>query len=177
MPGIRVGALYSPASSVIRVRATPLSLSTMVTVAPAMTPPLWSVTIPRMRPKLAWENSETENNNTPRIAPSTEIAFLARALFDYAAHMRIAPTESEPIADLQQEHILNRTVQMVDGGCKKESQGLNIIQRMEGIPTPAGILRGRSAFAGIRPMWRKKHPQLNNPSWGAALSDSPQVFC
>src|SRR6266849_3585409 len=82
MPGIRVGALYSPASSVVRVRATPLSLSMIVTVAPDMTPPLWSETIPRMRPKLACENNETVNSNTPRAAPSTETTFLARAFFD-----------------------------------------------------------------------------------------------
>src|SRR5579864_1635493 len=61
-----VGALYSPASSVVRVRATPLSLSMIVTVAPDMTPPVWSVTAPRRRPKVPWENSDMENSSTPR---------------------------------------------------------------------------------------------------------------
>src|SRR6267143_1465403 len=54
----------------------------MVTVAPDMTPPLWSVTSPRMRPKLPCENRERENSNTPTVAPSTHIAFLARAIFN-----------------------------------------------------------------------------------------------
>src|SRR5712692_7655921 len=54
----------------------------IITVAPDMTPPLVSVTSPRMRPKLACENNETENSNTPRTAPSTETTFLARAFFD-----------------------------------------------------------------------------------------------
>src|SRR6266852_8240175 len=82
VPGERLGALYSPASFATRAFATPLSVSKTVTVAPAMTPPLWSVTVPRMRPKLAWENSEIENSNTPRITPSVEIAFPARAFSD-----------------------------------------------------------------------------------------------
>jgi hypothetical protein len=54
----------------------------MVTVAPDMTPPLWSVTIPRMRPKLPCEKRDRENSNTPTVAPSTHIAFLARAMFN-----------------------------------------------------------------------------------------------
>src|SRR5579859_624869 len=53
-----------------------------VTVAPEMTPPVWSVTAPRIRPKLPWENSVTENSNTPRIVPSTHTPFLAREIFN-----------------------------------------------------------------------------------------------
>src|SRR5713226_8751261 len=41
------------------------------TVAPAMTAPVWSVTVPRIRPKLACANSAKENSNTPRIVPSS----------------------------------------------------------------------------------------------------------
>src|SRR5579864_8984713 len=53
-----------------------------VTVAPEMTPPVWSETVPRMRPKLPWENSAKGNSNTPRIAPSTHVVLLARAVFN-----------------------------------------------------------------------------------------------
>jgi hypothetical protein len=50
----------------------------------------------------------------------------------------------DPIADLRQQDILNRTVQIVDRDCKEESRRLSIIQRREGIPTweqeyPAGF--------------------------------------
>src|ERR1700676_4498415 len=54
----------------------------IVTVAPDITPPLWSVTVPRMRPKLPCENNETENSNTPTIAPSTHTPCLAREIFN-----------------------------------------------------------------------------------------------
>src|ERR1700756_4331783 len=50
----------------------------MVTVAPEMTPPVWSVTVPRMRPKLPCENSDTENSNTPSVASSREVTLLVR---------------------------------------------------------------------------------------------------
>src|SRR5579864_7465729 len=53
-----------------------------VTVAPEMTPPVWSVTAPRIRPKLPWENSVTENSNTHTTAPSTHTPFLAREILD-----------------------------------------------------------------------------------------------
>jgi hypothetical protein len=51
----------------------------ILTVAPDMTPPVWSATVPRMRPKLPWENRVEENSNTPTAAPSRLIAFPARA--------------------------------------------------------------------------------------------------
>jgi hypothetical protein len=44
-----------------------------VTVAPEMTPPVWSETVPRMRPKLPCENSGIENSSKPTIALSTLI--------------------------------------------------------------------------------------------------------
>src|SRR5580704_8897624 len=53
-----------------------------VTVAPEMTPPVWSETVPRIRPKFPWENNETENSNTPTIVPSTHTPFLAREIFN-----------------------------------------------------------------------------------------------
>src|SRR5258708_35660085 len=50
----------------------------MVTVAPGMTPPLWSATIPRIWPKLACENRGRHITGTPSITPSTTAAFLIR---------------------------------------------------------------------------------------------------
>src|SRR5579863_8508883 len=70
-PGVRFGALYSPASSDVRVRETPLAVSMTVTVAPATTPPLWSVTVPIMRPVLPCENAGTLSNRTPNATAST----------------------------------------------------------------------------------------------------------
>ena len=55
-------------------------MSMMLTVAPAMTAPDGSVTVPRIRPKSPCANSASEKNNTPRIAPSTHIIVLARAV-------------------------------------------------------------------------------------------------
>jgi hypothetical protein len=54
----------------------------IVTVAPDMTPPVWSVTVPRIRPKLPWEYRERENSKTPTAAPSRLITFPARAFFN-----------------------------------------------------------------------------------------------
>src|SRR5438445_10001082 len=53
----------------------------MVIVAPAMTAPEESCTTPEIVPVFTCENSESDKNNTPRIAPSTWMAFLARATF------------------------------------------------------------------------------------------------
>src|ERR1700688_4159686 len=82
VPGISVGALYSPTSFVVRVRATTLCVSTMVTVATGMTPPLWSVTIPRIRPKLVCENRGRHISSTPSVTPSTSADFLTRTQSD-----------------------------------------------------------------------------------------------
>src|SRR5690242_20477905 len=68
--GRRVGALYSPGSLVTRVFVTPLSGAVTVTVATEMTPPLWSVTVPRIRPELPCENSGRQSRSTP-IAPAS----------------------------------------------------------------------------------------------------------
>src|SRR4029077_12725479 len=57
MPGVKLGALYSPASSATKFLATPVCELVTVTMAPAITPPVWSVTVPKRRPVLIWENS------------------------------------------------------------------------------------------------------------------------
>src|SRR5258706_11786860 len=75
VPGLRVGALYSPASFVTRVFVTPLSVSMTVTVAPDTTPPLWSVTVPMIRPALPCENSGRQSRSTPITPPSNCAAF------------------------------------------------------------------------------------------------------
>src|SRR5713101_7944704 len=74
--GMRVGALYSPGSFVIKVFVTPLSVSVTVTVAPDMTPPLWSVTVPMIRPRLPCENSGRQSRTTPITPPSSRQTFL-----------------------------------------------------------------------------------------------------
>src|SRR5467141_3850361 len=76
--GMRVGALYSPGSFVTKIFDTPLSVYVMVTVAPATTPPLWSVTVPRIRPELPCENSGRQSRSTPIVPPSNLIAFRKR---------------------------------------------------------------------------------------------------
>src|SRR6266446_3610980 len=53
----------------------------MVIVAPAMRAPDESCTTPEIVPEFTCENSESDKNNTPRIAPSTWMAFSARATF------------------------------------------------------------------------------------------------
>src|ERR1700730_14140698 len=68
-PGWRLGALYSPASFVTKVFVTPLSVSTTVTVAPDTVPPLWSVTVPMIRPKLPCEHSGRQSRSTPITPP------------------------------------------------------------------------------------------------------------
>src|ERR1700674_830712 len=42
-----------------------------VTVAPAITPPLWSVSVPKIRPALPCENAGRQIKNIPIIAPSS----------------------------------------------------------------------------------------------------------
>src|SRR5712664_2823982 len=73
--GTRVGALYSPGSFVTKVFDTPLSVSVTVTVAPATTPPLWSVIVPMIRPKLPCENNGRQSRSTPIAPPSNCTAF------------------------------------------------------------------------------------------------------
>src|SRR5260370_17428288 len=50
----------------------------IVTVAFDITPPVWSVTVPRMRPKLPCENSGRENRNTPSVANSRDVILRVR---------------------------------------------------------------------------------------------------
>src|SRR5437879_3873497 len=71
VPGISVGSLYSPASSVVTVRAGPLCVSIMLTVAPGRTAPVESLTLPRIRPKLPCPNSAREKSNRTRVVMST----------------------------------------------------------------------------------------------------------
>src|SRR5258708_15174588 len=52
----------------------PLWTSVTVTAAPAMTLPVWSVTLPRMRPALACENSGKEIRKMAILAPSAQRA-------------------------------------------------------------------------------------------------------
>jgi hypothetical protein len=62
-----LGAEYCPPVSVVTVRATPLATSVTVTVAFATAPPLESVTIPLIRPKV-WEWAG-KDNNSPKHTP------------------------------------------------------------------------------------------------------------
>src|SRR5260370_13542514 len=72
---MRVGALYSPGSFVIKVFVTPVDVSVPVTVAPDMMPPLWSVIVPRIRPELPCENSGRQSRSIPITPPSNCKAF------------------------------------------------------------------------------------------------------
>src|ERR1700674_5440649 len=76
VPGSRLGALYAPVSSTVRVRVVPLCRSETVTVAPTTAPPLWSLTAPRIRPALPCEKSGMEASNTARHAVRTGTVFL-----------------------------------------------------------------------------------------------------
>ena len=80
-PGTRLGALYSPASSVVAVRSTPRSTSMIVTVTPGTGAPLWSLTVPRMRPKFACENSRADARSINRPAPRMERVLFAPVPF------------------------------------------------------------------------------------------------
>src|ERR1700720_328242 len=73
-----VGALYAPVSSVVSVRERPLCVSKTVTVAPDTTPPLWSVTFPRMRPKLPCEYAGKQSKSRAKTAPNNCIALRHR---------------------------------------------------------------------------------------------------
>jgi hypothetical protein len=71
-----------------------------VTVAPAMTAPDESCTTPEIVPVVTCENREKENSNTPRIAPSTLMAFPARVIFKFKREF-IAPPFSNARKYLQ----------------------------------------------------------------------------
>src|SRR5438034_3596023 len=85
VPGVNVGALYSPASSEVTVRARPLCVSMMLTVAPGMTAPVGSLTLPRIRPKLPCADSAREKSNTSRVVMSTHPVILGFNLTDVIA--------------------------------------------------------------------------------------------
>jgi hypothetical protein len=55
-----------------------------------MIAPVWSVTVPRIRPKLACENSGKVNSKKMRIVPSTDVE-VARAVLDVADFISITP--------------------------------------------------------------------------------------
>src|SRR5438128_2348067 len=68
---MRLGARYAPASSVVRVRATPLAVSVIVKGTPGIKPPVPSFTVPEMRPLAVCPNMEEQNNNTPNTTNKT----------------------------------------------------------------------------------------------------------
>src|SRR5205807_9804557 len=97
--GTRFGALYSPGSFVTRIFDTPLSVSVTVTVAPDITPPLWSVTVPRIRPELPCENSGRQSRSIPIVPPSNCIAFRKRAPQDPLFAERKELISGPPVQD------------------------------------------------------------------------------
>src|SRR3984893_2025600 len=78
VPGVRLGALNEPESSVVNARATPLCTSVTVTVAPEIAPPVWSVIAPRIRPALPWANEDRDISKRPALKIVTWIAFFKR---------------------------------------------------------------------------------------------------
>src|ERR1700730_8283163 len=70
VPGIKLGAAKAPAASDVSSREVPRSWSVTVTVAPAITPPLSSVTLPIMRPKLSCEKAgiQKARRATPKLS-------------------------------------------------------------------------------------------------------------
>src|ERR1700730_2932697 len=78
VPGSRSGATYSPAWPVVKVRETPLWASKTVTMAPAIVPPLASVTVPEMRPRLPCANKGRQITNNKIVAPGISEIVLAR---------------------------------------------------------------------------------------------------
>ena len=57
---------------------------------------------------------------------------MSKRIFDpHVVRIRSVRTQSEPIADLRQQHNLNRTVQIVDRCCKEEGRRMRMIQRIE----------------------------------------------
>src|SRR5207253_3265244 len=102
-PGCRLGALYSPASSVVSARDTPLSTSRTVTVAPAITPPVWSVTVPRIRPELPCEKRGRQTRSMPSVALKTRAVLLVKTQIEpenpkYEGLMRRTPFFRRPNA-------------------------------------------------------------------------------
>src|SRR5439155_25378839 len=85
VPGIRVGALYRPASSGVTGRARPLCVSTIRMLAPGRTAPVWSLTLPRIRPKFARANIAKEKSNTTRVVMSTHPVSLGLSVTDVIA--------------------------------------------------------------------------------------------
>src|SRR5437773_1434465 len=85
VPGIRVGALYSPASSDVTVRVRPLCVSIMFTVAPGRTAPVGSLTLPRIRPKLPCAIRAKEKSNTTRVVLNTQVVILDLNVSDVIA--------------------------------------------------------------------------------------------
>src|SRR5215471_1072562 len=75
VPGSRFGALYNPASSVVRERTVPRSTSRMEMLAPGMTAPLWSATLPKIRPVLPCVNTNELSKRTAKDAPRIENVF------------------------------------------------------------------------------------------------------
>jgi hypothetical protein len=75
-----------PALSVVKDRETPLATSTTVTVAPTMTPPLWSVMLPKIRPKLSCEKAGRQTSNSAALMPNNLKAFVALLVTDFLEH-------------------------------------------------------------------------------------------
>src|SRR6516162_1130630 len=77
----------------------PLSVLVAVSKEPASTAPVWSVTVPRIRPKLACASSETENSSTLRAKASRYTLLPTWAVFiatDFISHP-VSKGERKPL--------------------------------------------------------------------------------
>ena len=73
---IQVGrVVFSRIESATKFRATPVCEFVTATVAPAITPPDWSVTVPRIRPVLICENNDKDIAKMATVAPDSSIIF------------------------------------------------------------------------------------------------------
>src|SRR5204862_1650584 len=70
LPVGRLGAVYSPAESLTTVRVNPVPELVSVMVAPGMTAPVLSVTVPRMVPVTAWAASDADSRPTAMMRPN-----------------------------------------------------------------------------------------------------------
>ena len=75
LPVGRDGAVYSPAASVTSVRVKPVLTFLSVTLAPGITAPLVSVTVPRSVPVTAWAASEPVSRLIAMIRRATLLTF------------------------------------------------------------------------------------------------------
>ncbi len=96
VPGSRLRATYAPLESVVSTLDVPLARSMMVTVASAIAPPDWSMTVPRIRPVFPCGIAGEPNRTAAAKIARTGVSFMSLNKLSMALPIELSGIRDPP---------------------------------------------------------------------------------